>query len=254
MGASFLVRFDDICPTMNWDVWRQVEDILTSAEGKPILAVVPDNHDAVLNVAPPNPKFWDEVRRWQAMGWTIALHGYRHLPETTCSGIIGLNSKSEFAGLPYEAQLAKITAGMTVFKNQGISSRVWVAPSHSFDANTVAALRTVGIDRISDGLFVYPHTDRNGTLWTPQQIWRFHAMPLGVWTVCCHINSWSAQSLECFRRGIDRYKNSIISMEDAATAFGKREESAFDTLLSRLILQSIRIKRGTTAVLHRGLG
>ena len=43
--ATYLVRFDDICPTMNWEAWEQVENVLVSEGIRPILAVVPDNRD-----------------------------------------------------------------------------------------------------------------------------------------------------------------------------------------------------------------
>ena len=74
-----LLRFDDICPTMNWGTW----DAGRGPDGplglRPILAVVPDNRDPKLVAGPPRADFWERVRGWQARGWTIALHGYQHL-------------------------------------------------------------------------------------------------------------------------------------------------------------------------------
>ena len=96
---QYLVRFDDICPTMNWSVWTQIEAELRQRNIKPILAVVPDNQDAKLRVDSPRSDFWDCVRGWQALGWTIGLHGYQHRYVTQQSGIVGLNARSEFAGL-----------------------------------------------------------------------------------------------------------------------------------------------------------
>ncbi len=45
MKARYLIRFDDICPTMNWTIWEQVEQVLRTYHVQPILAVVPDNQD-----------------------------------------------------------------------------------------------------------------------------------------------------------------------------------------------------------------
>src|SRR5215469_15652864 len=106
--AQYLIRFDDICPTMNWSVWNEVEQILVSAGVKPILAVVPDNQDPQLSVCEPKALFWDEVRRWQKRGWTIGLHGYQHLPVVQNGGILNLNQWSEFSGLGFHEQLAKL--------------------------------------------------------------------------------------------------------------------------------------------------
>src|ERR1051326_483182 len=108
MTARFLLRFDDICPTLNWRVWSRLESILERHRVKPLLAVVPDNRDAKLMVDAPDPDFWARVRDWQARGWTIALHGYQHAYVTTDSGIVGLNAYSEFAGLAYAEQKRKI--------------------------------------------------------------------------------------------------------------------------------------------------
>src|SRR5256885_866914 len=43
VSARYLVRFDDLCPTMNWDVWKSVEEVLFRTGIRPLLAVIPDN-------------------------------------------------------------------------------------------------------------------------------------------------------------------------------------------------------------------
>ena len=68
MKSRYLIRFDDICPTMNWSVWESVESILLKYHIKPILAVVPDNQDPQLVVDAPRPDFWEKVRQWQSYG------------------------------------------------------------------------------------------------------------------------------------------------------------------------------------------
>ncbi|HET8715597.1 MAG TPA: DUF2334 domain-containing protein, partial [Holophagaceae bacterium] len=98
--ARYILRFDDICPTMNWEVWEAIEALLDRHGVKPILAVVPDNQDPKLQVDAPRADFWDRVRGWQAKGYTIALHGYQHRYINRNAGIMGLTHQSEFAGLP----------------------------------------------------------------------------------------------------------------------------------------------------------
>ena len=70
-SARYLVRFDDICPTMSWSVWEEIEAALIASEVRPLLAVVPANEDRTLMVAPPADDFWARVRGWQARGWAI---------------------------------------------------------------------------------------------------------------------------------------------------------------------------------------
>src|SRR5579863_9070115 len=59
MPATYLLRFDDLCPTMNWAVWQQIETALIEANVRPILAVVPDNKDPELSVGPERERFWE---------------------------------------------------------------------------------------------------------------------------------------------------------------------------------------------------
>ena len=47
-----------------------------------------------------------------------------------------------------------------------------MAPWHSFDATTKAALAELGVRVISDGFSVLPYRDDKGMLWVPQQLWR----------------------------------------------------------------------------------
>ena len=111
MRAHYLFRFDDICPSMNWRAWDDIETILCEQRIKPILAVVPDNRDEALRVSPPNARFWDRVREWQAWGWTIAMHGWQHRFVTKDAGILRVNKRSEFGGLPRDEQRSKLRCG-----------------------------------------------------------------------------------------------------------------------------------------------
>jgi predicted deacetylase len=242
MKASFLLRFDDICPSMNWDIWDQIEKILLENDITPILAVVPDNQDEVLNHSQPIDHFWDHVRRWQKLGWTIGMHGYQHIYSTKESGIIGLNDFSEFAGLPAEEQDEKIQKSMEIFKREQVTPTVWIAPGNSFDETTVNSIKKVGIRTISDGHFLSPRLDAKGMLWVPHQIWRFYNMPFGTWTIGFHHNSWTAVDLENFRKNIQNFKSSITTLDKVIGSFNNRRHNWFDSCLSRFYLVAIKLK------------
>ena len=178
MPARYLIRFDDICPTMNWEMWSRIESVLRDHQLNPLLAVIPDNQDNKLNFGAARPSFWDEVRRWQGLGWTIGLHGYQHRFVTGQSGIVGIQRRSEFAGVPAWEQDEKLLRAVEIFRVNGVRPDVWIAPAHSFDWNTVAALQKLGITTINDGFAIAPHTDSRGLLWIPQQLWKFRWRPL----------------------------------------------------------------------------
>ncbi|HEU4950859.1 MAG TPA: DUF2334 domain-containing protein [Holophagaceae bacterium] len=213
--ARYILRFDDICPTMNWEVWEAIEALLDRHGVRPILAVVPDNQDPKLQVDAPRADFWERVRGWQAKGYTIALHGYQHRYINRNPGIMGLTRQSEFAGLPRAEQEAKLRAGLAIFEAEGVRADAWVAPSHSFDKVTVALLAELGVPVISDGLWPRPFTSGEGLLWIPQQLWGFRPRPAGIWTVCNHHNGWSSRRLAQFAADLEAYGP---RMTDAATA------------------------------------
>lgn len=251
MAAKYLVRFDDICPTMNWDRWAEIEDVLSITGIAPILAVVPDNKDSKLMVEPPHPDFWERVRAWQGRGWAIALHGYQHLYVTEDSGIIGLNARSEFAGLSADEQEKKLRAGIDVFRDEGILPDLWVAPAHSFDHTTVSILARLGITTISDGFFFAPHTDEDGVAWIPQQIWRFRSRPAGIWTVCYHHNGWKQADVNRFTRDIRRFRSDIITLDDALEVARFRRRGWLDSVTSAAMLAGIRSKTAIKGIARK---
>lgn len=229
MPARYLIRFDDICPTMNWKMWSRIEQALIDQKIKPILAVVPDNQDDKLRVASPHPQFWEEVRRWQAQGWTIGLHGYQHKFVTQQSGIVGIQRRSEFAGVPASEQYEKLERAVEIFRSNGVQPEVWIAPAHSFDWNTVAALQKLGITTINDGFAIAPHTDPRGLLWVPQQLWRFRWRPFGIWTVCCHHNRWTEQQFSEFQRDLSEHCSAIADLPAVSAEYVRRRHTLLDS-------------------------
>ncbi len=243
MSARYLLRFDDICPTMNWKVWRKIETALLAYQIKPLLALVPDNRDPQLCVAPAHENFWDEARRWQSMGWTIGLHGYQHLYVTDNAGLLGLNARSEFAGLSAFEQQEKLQNALAVFQREHVTPEIWIAPGHSFDENTVAALRKFGVHSVSDGFFLYPHCDTNGMFWLPQQLWRFRKMPFGVWTICFHHNHWQAVDVARFTRMIEERRAEFTCVAEMRAQHGHRRIARYDRAASKVWRAALQFKR-----------
>lgn len=241
-GTRYLVRFDDICPTMNWRVWEQLEPVLKAHDVKPIMAVVPDNRDPHLAVDAPQPDFWARVRRWQAEGWTIALHGHQHLYSTCDAGLVGINRYSEFAGLPEATQRVKLQQALAVFASEGIHADAWVAPAHSFDATTVKLLLEAGIGVISDGFYGRP-LRHLGALWVPQQLWRFRPLPAGLWTVCYHSNGFGDTAIKRFARDIAQYAPRIVSLAEACAVPGVTARNGLDAAFAAAWRTALRLKR-----------
>jgi peptidoglycan/xylan/chitin deacetylase (PgdA/CDA1 family) len=217
---------------MNWTVWSKIEASLTERKLRPILAVVPDNQDPVLQVEPAVPDFWERVRAWQTRGWTIALHGYQHRYVGRHPGIVTVTKKTEFAGLPAAEQESKLQRGLEIFERHGVKSRLWIAPSNSFDRVTVSLLPKLGISMICDGYFRSPHLCQRNMFWIPQQLFCFRPAPAGVWTVCYHHNQWLPADLSKFQQDLDDYGPDISSVDEVVAAWGRRR-SRWSSFLCR---------------------
>lgn len=228
----FLVRFDDIHPKMNWENWYEIEKILLAENISPILAVIPDNQDRKLNVGNKDEQeFWDYIRECDRRGWTIAMHGYQHIYETDQNGIFGTNNKSEFAGLDCGFQQQKIQQSIAKFTNENINTDVFVAPSHSFDTNTLKILSENRVLYISDGFYTRI-VQRFGQKFIPQQLWRFRDLPFGTWTVCMHSDTMTLSDIEKFERDVKRYRNQITSFNEAVLRNIIPEANILDDLFS----------------------
>lgn len=85
---KILVRFDDICPTMDFAQFKRATDLLDKYEVKPLIGVIPDCKDPDLDIEKPHEDFWEFVKGLQAKGYTIAMHGYQHVFNSDHKGIV----------------------------------------------------------------------------------------------------------------------------------------------------------------------
>ncbi|MCD6319970.1 MAG: DUF2334 domain-containing protein [Candidatus Desulfofervidaceae bacterium] len=196
---------------MNYTSFCYVRDLLVSHNVQPILAVVPDNRDRALMVDRYRDGVWEELRQLQSEGWHIGQHGLHHLLLQNDAGLLKLSEVSEFAGLSYERQRLMISEGQALLQSHGLSSKTWIAPAHSFDENTCKALRDLGFTNISDGISLFPFM-RFGLTWIPQQLWSFRKLPIGLATICVHLNHLGLQHLQTMQKFIQA--NKIISFRE----------------------------------------
>ncbi|MGP8271778.1 MAG: DUF2334 domain-containing protein [Terracidiphilus sp.] len=202
--AQYLLRFDDLCPTAARNRMQRLLRLIDDYGIRPILAVVPDNQDADLQLSPPDPAFWDRMRALEAGGATIALHGFQHVCTSKGGGLVPLHSHSEFAGVHEETQQQWIHAGLKILRGHGLNPRIWVAPRHGFDARTLRVLNQEGIKLLSDGFARVPFI-RGGITWIPQQLWEPVAKPAGLWTICMHGNTARETQVRRLRSFLDRH-------------------------------------------------
>jgi predicted deacetylase len=210
--AQYLLRIDDLCPTVSAERWLQFRTLIEEFNLKPILAIVPENWDPDLEVSPPDPRFWEQMRALESAGAVIGLHGYRHLCVNSGRSLLGLHRNSEFAGAAAEMQRTWIRVGLHILRGQGLNPRIWVAPRHGFDAQTLAALRTEGIHLLSDGFARVPFV-RNGITWVPQQLWFPIEKHCGLWTICIHPNTVKDEEVTRLRAFLRAHASQFSSVD-----------------------------------------
>ena len=99
-------------------------------------------------------QFWTDVRSLKELGHTIALHGYKHVYHACkrSESIIPIHNFSEFSGLDLLVQEKKISESIKIFSQHGVVPEVFMAPAHSFDLDTIIALKKqTKIRYITDG-------------------------------------------------------------------------------------------------------
>ena len=192
--AQCMIRLDDITPDMNWERFYRAKEIFDRYRICPLIGVVPDNRDEKLHKEESREEFWNIIRRLQEEGWVVAQHGTYHCYETKTGGILGINPFSEFAGLPYEAQLQKLREGKRILEENGIRTNIFMAPGHTYDKNTLKALKECGFEVITDGLAAQPYLNE-GILCIPCRL-RGFKKPDGIDTVCLHTNLMDEKDMD----------------------------------------------------------
>lgn len=200
--TKILLRFDDICPTMNWRQWDDAKSLMDSLGVKALIGVIPDCRDQDLMIDEPRVDFWNYIKELQQQGFSIAMHGYQHVFDINAKGLVTPVKHSEFAGHPYEVQYEKIKKGKTILIAHGIETDIFFAPAHSYDDNTLKALAANGFRYISDGESSKPYK-RKGIVCIPARSGGFSLLRfLNYHTIVLHAHEWVRQEKKGEKAGL----------------------------------------------------
>jgi len=229
---KYLIRLDDVCETMHWNKWLRMESILDKYGIKPLIAVIPNNEDAMQKIDPPNKNFWQWLKAVELKGWEIGLHGNNHVYQTNQGGINPLHNRSEFAGVSLGEQKDKIKKGITKLNTMGFYPRIFVAPSHTFDLNTLEALKSESsIKIISDTMALHPYK-KYDFVFIPQQVGAVRNIPLpGIYTFCYHPNTMQDSDFEFLESFLTKNSNKFVSFSQINMT-SLKPKTFIDNLLS----------------------
>ena len=242
-NTGFLFRLDDIAENMNWDMMEQTTNLFDKFEVKPVLGIIPNNKDPELLAYPKkNINFWEQARAWKKKGWEIAMHGNNHIYDKSCSktDYLSLGGNSEFCSHTYEKQLEKIKSGLYKFKSEDLDIRVFFAPNHTFDDNTLMALKECGITEIIDGYGLMPY-EENGIKFIPQLFYKMIVFPFGIQTFQIHLNYFKHDDFDNFKKFIELNSQKIITYDQAISKINNNFLSKMSRIITKKILQIKRL-------------
>ena len=256
METQYLFRLDDISWDMNFERFDRICDLFFRYDVKPIIGIIPDNRDTHLQSfigmkSVSKEAFWCKMRQLQQEhGWSVALHGLNHLYRTQDSGILKINSRSEFAGVSLSEQEKMIREGKRILESNGLIVDSFMAPAHSFDWNTVEALKSNGIFSITDGNRFFPYKQR-GMQFIPQLTESPRRFPFGVITFCLHINIATDSFFVSLEEFCKKNRENIVSYQetkDYHVGFAKRIVNFF---ISKPVFFALQLKRKQQAKKER---
>lgn len=244
MKIKYLIRLDDACPFMDRAAWQKMEDLLDKYGVKPMVGIIPANADPATMKDKEYIEFWEKAHRWEAKGWSIALHGYDHVC-VSYGGMKGVNPmwrRSEFAGLPLEQQKDKIRKGYTILREHGFTPKYFFAPSHTFDENTLEALRQeTDIRIVSDTIGRYPYR-RDDFVFIPQISGHCVKMPIsGIYTFCFHPNTMNNGNFIALESFLGSYSDHFTYFESINVATVK-EKALMDKFISSVFFGLRKIR------------
>lgn len=207
MYSYVVFRMDDICPQMNYNKFMRFKLLFDKYNIKPVIGIVPDNRDPKLAVSETDKNFWNMIKDLYKDGWVIAQHGYQHIYATKAKGLVAFRNLSEFAGLPFEKQYSMIKEGKEILSRHGLDINTFMAPGHSYDKTTLAALKKCGFRYVTDGLSNYPY-EYKGLKFFPAKYARPKLIK-GLNTVYIHSNGTTDKLFSKFEHFIIKYRKNI---------------------------------------------
>jgi hypothetical protein len=246
MPVHYVLRLDDICETMDWEKVTRIMSFASEHSIRPLLGVIPMNLDTDFDHYPRRHDAWKRIAEWNRAGAEIALHGYQHIRVTADRGLFGPFAASEFAGTPLADQRRRLELGYQALRERGLEPCAFMAPFHSLDADTLAALRLeTPIRIVTDGVALWPYRLDQMTF-VPSM--PSAVIPIGVRTLVLHANTTSEDALDQALAWIEPRCKQFVPLTEAALSV---VHGAAD-LGSRAGGRSVQVASGVRSRLRSG--
>ena len=237
----YIIRLDDACECWNRENWLRVAEILKNYEIYPIFGIIPKNLDKNLLKYGCDNEFLETVKEWINQGWEPALHSYNHIYNTTdAKGLNPIHRWSEFAGLDLKEQRIKIREGNKVLLSNGINAKIFFPLAHTFDKNTLKALKKETNIRIISDTIATDLYFENDFYFIPQQAGQVRKLPFKVVTFCYHPNDMLDSDFDKLEKFIQKNKQHFTQASKIKLV--KRKKNIIDILLNKMYLLKCKFR------------
>lgn len=213
-NIKIAVRIDDFCPEIDKDKFFKVTNFLDENGIKPLIGIIPENHDETLKTGNGFDDFWGLASELKEKGYIFAQHGVNHCYTSKNGGILNLNKRGEHTGESYESQLKLLSDGQKILKEHGFETNIYMAPSNSYDKNTLKALKNLGFKFVTDGWTNYLYK-QEGLIFIPcKNVIRVNKKDSGIITLMLHTNTLTDAQFEIFKQTIVDNKENMVNFDE----------------------------------------
>ena len=198
--TKYIFRFDDLSKYSDIDKWKTVLDPFVNRALPALIAVIPDCKDEKLMKREPisEQKFWSFVKSLKMLD--LGMHGLHH---------------ENYHLMSKEQQGLWMMESMKMFAKRNIIPNVFVPPNHGINRYTLPAMKSLGMEFLSEGIGLYPwKDDETDIMVVPQLLWTPREMPFGTITFCLHPDTMTDEQVENVKKFVVCHSTSMTSVCD----------------------------------------
>jgi hypothetical protein len=229
----YLLRLDDACEYRDIKNWKIIEELLYYYNIKPIISIIPKCQDKqFIEKYKFDKEYYKQICTWKKYKWTFAMHGLNHVFHRCEGGLNPINEYSEFVNIPLCKQKEMIKEGIEILHSININPKIFVAPAHTFDNNTILALKDVSNIRVINDTIASDIYYKDEIFYIPQQSGKVRILPLRCTCFCYHPNEMIEKDFVRLRNFLKIFQKNFICYDDIT--FKKRDFTKFDMILKKI--------------------
>lgn len=152
--------------------------------------------------------------------------------QNQAGGVNPVNNFSEFAGVPYREQCEQISKGNAILKSHGVNADIFFAPAHTYDKNTLKALKETTDIRIISDTVANDVYFQDELYFIPQQSGAVRTLPFKVVTFCYHPNLMDDNAFEILEEFLGSHADEFGSVSPAMLQMHRK--SLYDAVLQMM--------------------